>query len=254
MSLPACAEIVAKGDPDRFRAVMTLPLAAREVLLPLYAFNVEVARAPWVTEEPMIAEMRLQWWRDVLDEIVGGGAVRRHEVVDALTPVLRDKAVPVDALLGIIDARRWDAARAPFSDFAALQDYCAQTGGGLMWATARALGSTDELRARALGQASGGANLFLGFAQIEAKGRQVLAEPSDDAVADLARHWLDLLTSPDAAGSKDRALTHAARAAWRMRPVLRQALRDPAAVHAGRLGPGGFGRQTALWRAMLLGY
>ena len=48
---------------------MAAPLAARQILFPLYAFNVEVARAPWVASEPMIGEMRLQWWRDVLEEI-----------------------------------------------------------------------------------------------------------------------------------------------------------------------------------------
>ena len=76
----ACAAIVEKGDPDRFLAAMAAPVAARRVLFPLYALNIEVARAPWVTEEAMIAEMRLQWWRDALAEIAAGGQVRRHEV------------------------------------------------------------------------------------------------------------------------------------------------------------------------------
>ena len=73
--LAACAALVQRADPDRFLAVMAAPVAARRVLFPLYAMNVEVSRAPWVTAEPMIAEMRLQWWRDALAEIAGGGAV-----------------------------------------------------------------------------------------------------------------------------------------------------------------------------------
>ncbi|RZV98806.1 MAG: phytoene synthase, partial [Rhodobacteraceae bacterium] len=32
MSLQACADIVAKGDPDRFAAAMAAPVAARRVL------------------------------------------------------------------------------------------------------------------------------------------------------------------------------------------------------------------------------
>ena len=60
MSLQACAELVERGDPDRFLATMAAPVALRATLFPLYAFNVEIARAPWVTQEPMIAEMRLQ--------------------------------------------------------------------------------------------------------------------------------------------------------------------------------------------------
>ena len=57
--LMACAELVQRADPDRFMAAMAAPVAARRVLFPLYALNVEIARAPWVTQEAMIAEMRL---------------------------------------------------------------------------------------------------------------------------------------------------------------------------------------------------
>ncbi|MBT6544979.1 MAG: squalene/phytoene synthase family protein, partial [Rhodobacteraceae bacterium] len=67
--LNACAALVERGDPARFLAVMAAPVQAREVLFVLFAFNLEVARAPWVTQQPMIAEMRLQWWCDALDEI-----------------------------------------------------------------------------------------------------------------------------------------------------------------------------------------
>jgi len=46
MSFDACAALVAKGDPDRFLSAMTAPVALRGRLLTLYAFNLEVARAP----------------------------------------------------------------------------------------------------------------------------------------------------------------------------------------------------------------
>ncbi|MEC7259362.1 MAG: squalene/phytoene synthase family protein, partial [Pseudomonadota bacterium] len=87
-NLTACARIVEQGDPDRFLAAMAAPVQARRVLFPLYAFGVEIARAPWVTQEPMIAEMRLQWWRDALEEIASGAPARRHEVVTPLASLL----------------------------------------------------------------------------------------------------------------------------------------------------------------------
>ncbi|MGB3250003.1 MAG: squalene/phytoene synthase family protein, partial [Tabrizicola sp.] len=74
MTVAACAGLVQRGDPDRFRAVMAAPVEARAQLFPLYAFNLEVARAPWVTQEPLIAEMRLQWWRDVVENAASGAA------------------------------------------------------------------------------------------------------------------------------------------------------------------------------------
>ena len=68
----ACAKLVERGDPLRFRAVMAAPSDLRPALFTLFAFNLEVARAPWVTKEAMIAEMRLQWWHDALGEIANG--------------------------------------------------------------------------------------------------------------------------------------------------------------------------------------
>ena len=87
--LTACAALVQSADPDRFMATMAAPVAARRVLFPIFALNIEIARAPWVTQETMIAEMRLQWWRDALAEIAAGGPVRRHEVITPLADVLR---------------------------------------------------------------------------------------------------------------------------------------------------------------------
>jgi 15-cis-phytoene synthase len=41
----ACAAMVERGDPDRFRAAMVAPPGRRPGLMALYAFNLEVARA-----------------------------------------------------------------------------------------------------------------------------------------------------------------------------------------------------------------
>ena len=87
MTVDACAALVERGDPDRFAATMAAPVAARAQLWPLYAFNLEVARAPWVTKEPMIAEMRLQWWRDVVAE----PTPRAHDVAGPLQALIRDR-------------------------------------------------------------------------------------------------------------------------------------------------------------------
>jgi 15-cis-phytoene synthase len=92
MSLAACADLVSRADPDRFIAALAAPPEARPILIPLYAFNVEVSRAPWVTDEPMIAEMRLQWWRDALEEIGAGRPPRAHEVVTELAGILDAEA------------------------------------------------------------------------------------------------------------------------------------------------------------------
>lgn len=123
----ACAGIVEKADPDRFSATMALPVPVRAKLFPLWAFNIEVARAPWVTQEPLIAEMRLQWWRDALEEIATDVPARRHEVVTPLARILTpDQARALD---GVIEARRWDIHADAFEDEAAMWTYLDATTG-----------------------------------------------------------------------------------------------------------------------------
>ena len=158
MTVAACAALVERGDPDRFLAVMAAPAHVRGQLFPLYAFNLEVARAPWVTEEPLIAEMRLQWWRDVVEN-AASGAARAHEVAGPLHDLIRDFGLPVEVMDRLIAARRWDIHREPHADAAALEAYLEETGAGLMWLAARALGAPDKAEAtvRSFGWASAAA-------------------------------------------------------------------------------------------------
>ncbi len=247
MSLQACAELVRKGDPDRFLATMAAPPAARAVLFPVFAFNLEVARAPWVTAEPMIAQMRLQWWADVLEEIGTGGAVRRHEVTDALAPVLDVEGA---RLLGaLVEARRADIEPVTFADADALRRYLDETAGNLAWAAARALGSGTEAAVRGPAWASGLANYLAAIPELEARGRQPLPDGRPEAVRALAAEGLARLKAP----RPDRAGRLALLAAWRAGPLLRQAVKDPGRVGAGHLRQSEFARRAGLLARTLTG-
>ena len=247
MELQACADLVAKGDPDRFAAAMAAPVEARRVLFPLYAFNLEVARAPWVVSEPMIGEMRLQWWRDALAEIAAGEPVRRHEVAtplgEVLTPAL---AEGLDALVA---ARRWDLYREPFADEAALLGYLDATGATLSWTAAAALGAGAgaEDRVRAFGRGAALARYFVAVPELEARGRVPLVDGRPEAVAGLARQTL---VAMPARATLKRALPPLARSAlieaWQARGVLARAARDPSRVVEGRLAPSEFRRRLGL--------
>nr|WP_281493995.1 squalene/phytoene synthase family protein [Jannaschia sp. S6380] len=171
--------MVQRGDPGRFRAVMAAPVDLRRMLFPLYAFNLEVARAPWLTQEPMIAEMRLQWWRDALAEIAGGGPVRRHEVVTPLAATL--DAQGTRDLDDLVDARRADIDGPRFDTQADLVRYLDRTSGTLLWTAARLAGAGDEPAARDAGLAQGIANWLVAARELTAKGRHPL--PPGDAAA-----------------------------------------------------------------------
>lgn len=246
MSLDACAEIVRRGDPDRFLSAMAAPPELRKLLFPLYAFNVEVARAPWVTEEPMIAEMRLQWWRDALAEIGAGGVIRQHEVVIELAHVLPKTMVPV--LDALIAARRWDVYKEPFESPGHFEEYLAATSGGLMRVAAVTLGAGDQPVAVAVGQAQGLANFLRAVPQLLAAGRVPLAD--EEGLSALASEALVMLRRARRATPK--AARPATRAAWLAGPILQQVRRDPSAVREGKLETSEFRRRNGLiWRTVL---
>jgi len=230
--LDACAAIVRRGDPDRFRALLAAPRAARSVLLPLYAFNMEVARAPWVTAEPMIAEIRLQWWRDALEEIAAGGEVRRHEVATPLSGVIDGEAARI--LDRLVAARRWDCHRAPFTDAGELDAYIGDTASGLMWVAARALGARTAEPVVAAGRAAGIAAFLLAVPALRARGRQPL--PAGTPPDMLARAGLDALRR---ARQGKAAIPPAARPAllpgWRAADILTRAASGPERVADGTL-------------------
>ncbi|MBE0414582.1 squalene/phytoene synthase family protein [Yoonia sp.] len=253
MSLNACAALVERADRDRFRATMAAPVAARRVLFPLYAFNVEVSRAPWVTQEPMIAEMRLQWWRDALEEITGGGPVRKHEVVDALAAVLDAEGAAL--LDGLVAARRWDVYKDAFEDAAHFDSYIDATSGHLMWTAARLLGPADETTVRDFAYGVGVANFLRGAPALEEGGRIPLVDGSPAGVMALARGAMDRMNAARRArAAVSRDAGHALLAGHMARPVLARAVKQPAAVAQAALDPQPLAQSLRLLHASLRGW
>ena len=247
MTVAACAALVERGDPDRFMAVMAAPVAARGPLWVLYAFNLEVARAPWVTQEPMVAEMRLQWWRDV----VGSDKRRAHEVAGPLHDLIR-AGLPVPVLDRMVAARRWDVYRDGFADRQAFDDYLDDTGASLMWLAALALGAgaQAEVTVRQFGWAAALALFLQAVPGLLARGRQPLLDDGAEALRDLARDGLRGIARARENRHVLAAGVPALLAGWQAEAVLRQVLADPAAVSAGRLGLSEFQRRgRLLWQA-----
>jgi phytoene synthase len=249
MSFQACAEIVERGDPDRFLATMAAPPAARTVLFPLYAFNIEVSRAPWVTEEPMIAEMRLQWWRDALEEIAAGSPVRSHEVTQQLAGVLDASAAR--ALDRTVAARRWDIYREPFEDSAHFAEHLDATAGELMWQAVRLLGghTAVEAEVRATGYGAGLVRFLQAVPELEARGRVPLVDGRAQAIRELSGAALRAMP---AWRTLRRQVPRQARAglleAWQAPVLLRQIAADPTRVADGRVALSPFRKKLRLMR------
>ncbi|WP_112323072.1 squalene/phytoene synthase family protein [Oceanibium sediminis] len=239
MSIDLCAAQVLRADPDRFRAAMAAPLPGRGALLVLGAFNLEVARAPWVTQEPLIAQMRLQWWRDAVEEIYTGKPPRAHEVVTPLAEVIQSHDLPRALFERIIDARVGDIAREAPASREAVWRYLEQTGGALTTLGAGVLGASEAEAATlgALGTVQAAARLVEALPALQAAGAKPLPESDapEDQVSQLALEAQDRLADlrTGAHWPVRKALRPALLAGSEAEAILTAARNAPAAALAG---------------------
>jgi len=127
----------------------------RDDLLILYAFHYELSKVPDMTSEPMLGQIRYEWWREAIDEIYSGKEVRRHETSTPLAEMLRRIDVPRFWVDRLSDGRARDLDPQPFADMDAAKDYARQTSGQLMQIAVKVLGGTPDEMTIAAGEAWG---------------------------------------------------------------------------------------------------
>ena len=129
----------------------------------LYAFNLEIARVRETVSEPMLGEIRLQWWREAIDTAYGDAAARRHAVVEPLTDAIRTHGLTRGHFDRLIDVRAFDLGDAPPASVQALVDYAESTSSTLLWLALEALGVREDAAADAAARAVGIAWAILGL-------------------------------------------------------------------------------------------
>jgi phytoene synthase len=205
--------LIRQYDPDRFLAGLFVAPDKREAWFLLAAFNHELARAREVASQGMLALIRLQWWREVVE-----GARRRHDIAEPLGAALDSGVLDRAALLAMIEAREIEADDM-VADRATFDAYVAASGGGFAVAAGRLLGAAEaELpRLRQLGAVYGIAGQMANFRSLARQGRCLLPEDM------LAAHGLsgdDVRQSPDCAA-----------------PVLRELAAHGLALYRDAAGP-----------------
>lgn len=147
-TLSYCAAEVRRHDPDRFLCALFAPADRREDLLALYAFNLELARAREQVSEAMLGRIRLQWWREAVEEIYSG-TPRRHAVIQPLQAAAQRHGLDRASFDRMIDAREADMDGKPPGDLAALEEYADGTAGTLAALALGVLGVTRDPARRA---------------------------------------------------------------------------------------------------------
>ncbi len=85
-------------------AVKVVPKQYRVGLTWLNAFFQDVAQIPYRVDEPLLAEIRLQWWRDGFPKLLRGENLG-HPIADGLAPFIKQLGSPlVNELISILDS------------------------------------------------------------------------------------------------------------------------------------------------------
>src|SRR5437764_2248110 len=91
--LSPVAALVQRHDRDRYQTALFAPADRREALFALYAFNYEISRVREAVTQPMLGQIRLQWWREAVAAAYAGARPRRHVVSEPLAAIIREFAL-----------------------------------------------------------------------------------------------------------------------------------------------------------------
>ena len=142
--LSSCAVEVRRSDHDRFLTCLFAPAERREALFAVLAFNSEIAKTREVIKEPIMGQIRLQWWRDTIEALYRPGAVvPAHEVAQALAGVVTRHRLSQRHFETLIDAREADLEDQPPASFADLEAYAEATGAPVVALALEALAFDD---------------------------------------------------------------------------------------------------------------
>lgn len=151
-------EDLRRVDYDRFLCVIASPTHLQADLTSLYLFNAELASIIEKVSEQTLGLIRLQWWRDALNEIAHDQS-HRHHLVQALADMLRRGKLDIKLLRCLIDVRERDVEATTPTDLTELEGYASDSAGVLaelaLTVCSTATSEHERLAARQAGTAYG---------------------------------------------------------------------------------------------------
>ena len=146
--------IVRRSDPDRWLSSRFIgDEAQRADVIALYALDHELDHVVRVAREPLMAEIRLTWWREAIDEILSGRPPRGHPVLDALAVAVERRSLARAPLEALVEARFQDLESPRFEDADVLDNHIDATSGAVMALAVAILARVDAIETRPAAQA-----------------------------------------------------------------------------------------------------
>jgi phytoene synthase len=126
-----CARDLRLGDHDRYLTTLFARPPMRVRLVALYAFNLDLARVPEAVSEPLLGEIRLQWWRETIESSRAGSPrdlpVARALSISGAAGLMREATVGT-----LINARARELEPVQPANRAALEKHAEESSSALL--------------------------------------------------------------------------------------------------------------------------
>ena len=111
-----CQDLVRNRDYHRYLLSFFVPRPSRPSLLAILALNVELQSIPDKATDPMVALVRLQWWRDEITKIYEGDTAQSSPILPGVQRAISRHSIPkgqFEALFHCYDDIIRGTAKAP---------------------------------------------------------------------------------------------------------------------------------------------
>jgi 15-cis-phytoene synthase len=271
-----CLAALRDFDRDRYLASLLTPADRRAAVVALYAYNAELARVRDLVREPLPGEVRLQYWRDLLEGAAHGETAANPAAAELLRSV-KEHGLPVAPLIAMADARIFDLYDDPMETTVMFEGYAGETSAALIQLTslvldpAAAEGAFDIVGHAGVALAAAGALLLLPIHRargqvyiplqiLSAAGLDREAFLKDDeparqkaAIEAFAGYGLDHLRQARTGGGIPKSLLPAFLPVSLASGVLKRAARDGASALEGNLRAPQWRRQLAMLKLLATG-
>jgi 15-cis-phytoene synthase len=131
------------NDPDRYAAALFAPNEMHDPLIAITAVAGDIARIPLSVSDPVLAEIRLQWWRDALEALKQGNKTG-NPLADNFSALLIQDRQFEQKFLTFVDARSAQVEAIALGDFGAVLEASIASETAIFSASIEAVKMTGE--------------------------------------------------------------------------------------------------------------
>lgn len=172
-----CQEKTAASGSSFYYSFLFLPTETRRAITALYAFCREVDDIVDDCKEVNVAQQKLDWWRNEINETFTGNA--HHPVAMELARLIEPYQLPKQHLEEIIDGMQMDLVQVRYTNMQELEKYCYRAASVVGLLSARLFGYEDkstEQYAHDLGMAFQLTNIIRDVREDAVRGRVYLPQ------------------------------------------------------------------------------